>query len=278
MSNLYEAVLAHAMKPAEENEDDYRVNGILYCGKCKTAKEMAIQGFPNPSETRVVRILCKCEEARLDAEAQEQKKHERALRIDETMQALERIGAIDAPKNTFGESDCVNVKNEQTMRKYAERFEVAFKENIGMLLSGKKGSGKTFYAQCIANELMDRGYMVMYTSMRLLADVPKDEKAFVMNCVKKCDLLILDDLCAERDTEYMAEKTFEVINARYEAKKPMIITTNIGLEDMGAEEDLKYSRIFQRVLEMCKPIVIVGSGRRMAASAEKAAAWKRLME
>lgn len=278
MSNIYEALLAPAMGPAEENEGDYRVDGILYCGKCNTPKEMLIPGFPNPNVSNMVRRVCKCQEARLEAEAKEQKKHERAIKIQETISALDRIGAIEHPTATFGSSDCANVDNEQTMRKYAERFDGLLKENIGMLLSGKNGSGKTFYAQCIANELMERGYMVMYTSIRALADAPKDENSFVMDCVRKCDLLVIDDLYAERDTKYMAQKTFEVINARYEAKRPMIITTNIGIEDMATEQDQRYSRAFQRILQVCKPIVIAGGERRMAVSAEKAAAWKKLME
>lgn len=278
MSSIFEAVLALAMHPAEENEGDYRVDGILYCGKCKTPKEMRIPGFFNPSETRLVTKVCKCKEAELEAEARERKRQERLIRINETMNALSQLGAIEDPTATFDNSDGANASNEKTMRKYAERFEEALKENVGMLLSGKKGSGKTFYAQCIANELMSRGYMVMYTSIRALADSPKDEKNFVLDCVKKCDLLILDDFGAERGTDYMVQETYKVINARYEAKRPMIITTNIGLDDMGAETDQRYSRIFQRILEMCKPIVITGGGRRMAISAEKAAAWKRLME
>ena len=93
MSSIFEAVLAPAMRPAEENEGDYRVDGILYCGKCKTPKEMRIPGFFNPSETKLVTKVCKCKEAELEAEARERKRQERLIRINETMNALDQLGA-----------------------------------------------------------------------------------------------------------------------------------------------------------------------------------------
>ena len=273
--SIFEKVLEPAMIPAEEEVGDYRVGGILHCGKCHTPKEMMIKIL---GADRKVRITCQCQSEALDAEMARKKRDERRVRAEETMGVLETMGVVMVPFATFACSDSSNLKFENIMRKYADRFDLAVEGNVGLMLCGKPGCGKTFFAQCIANELINRGLMVMYSSIQKLADAPKDEKAFVTRCIASSDLLILDDFGSERDTEYMGERTLDIINTRYEAKKPLVITTNMNPNAMATETDVRYARSYQRILEMCKPIVISGGERRSTKAAEKAATWKRMME
>ena len=275
--SIFAKALESAMIPAEEEKGDYRVNGVLHCGKCNTPKEMLLPEVLGLGR-RMVRISCDCEVKRLEAKDAEQKRNDRRARAEETMLALERIGATTVPSATFACSDCSSAKSEQIMRKYADRFDIAMESNIGLMLCGKPGCGKTFYAQCIANELINKGLMVMYSSIRKLVDSPSDEKSFIARCITACDLLVLDDFGSERDTEYMGERTFEIINSRYEAKKPLVITTNLNPNAMATETDMRYARAYQRILEMCKPVVITGVERRSNKAAAKAASWKKIME
>ena len=278
--SIFAEVLNNAAHPAEEVKGDYRKDGLLYCGKCKTPKEMKLPNIfgIEGSEPKIVAIPCACKEAELDAEIAERKKHERMTKIEETLNVLESIGAVNRPGATFDRCDHASEKSERTMRKYADKFDIALEKNVGMLLCGKPGCGKTFFAECIANKLLEDGRMVMYTSIRKIADAPKDEREFVMRYVKTSDLLVLDDLGAERNTEYMNEKTYEVINARYEAKKPMIITTNLSPNEMASESDLHYYRAYNRVLEICKPILITGPERRMMIASKKMSDWDLMMK
>ncbi len=75
-------------------------------------------------------------------------------------------------------------------------------------------------------------------------------------------LLILDDFGAERNTEYALEQLFNVIDARYQARKPLILTSNLSLADLKNPADEAHKRIFDRVLEMCSPVNFGIAGRR----------------
>ena len=64
-------------------------------------------------------------------------------------------------------------------------------------------------------------------------------------------LLILDDFGMERGTEYGLEQVFNVIDSRYRSGKPLIVTTNLTLDDLHNPEDTAHSRIYDRLLSMC---------------------------
>ena len=64
-------------------------------------------------------------------------------------------------------------------------------------------------------------------------------------------LLVIDDLGVERNTEYAMEQMFTVIDSRYRSKKPLIVTTNLKLEEIKNPPDLAHARIYDRILERC---------------------------
>ena len=75
-------------------------------------------------------------------------------------------------------------------------------------------------------------------------------------------LLIIDDLGAERSTEFAQEQVFNIIDARYRSGKPMIITTNLTAEEIKNPQEVGYARIYDRILERCFPIAVMGESRR----------------
>lgn len=283
--DLMSSILNGAIKAASENEslgkadEDYYEDGLLYCGKCHTPKQMKSPFVFGNADRPPIPIPCKCAEAKLDAEIEANKRQQKRLRNEEWMSDLEEIGVTYTPYATFDKSDERDSKTEFVARTFAEHFGQTQEDKNGLILLGDVGRGKTFYAECIANELTKNGYMVMYTSIRKIADMPRDEKAFVMKSVENCDLLILDDFGAERDTEYMAEQTYEIINTRYRSeKKIMVITTNLSLDEMTNEKDRTYRRIFDRVLEMCRRVDVDGPARREELAKEKASKWTNLLK
>lgn len=276
IGNIFESILP--FKRAERKPGDYEQDGILYCGVCRAPKEMIIHfDEEKKDEGRIVPVCCQCAEAAQDKEEERQRALRKRIAADEALQTLAEIEAVAFPASTFAGSVGADPKTERTMRRYAERFDEIAKQNIGLMLCGEPGCGKTFFAQAIANALIERGLLVMFTSIRQLAGVKKDDAAYVRRCIKSCDLLVLDDLGAERETSYMAEQAYEIVNIRYEAKRPLLVTTNLTPKLMAQETDLNYSRTFQRVLEMCKPILITGNNRRPGLAAQKFAAWATLM-
>lgn len=141
-----------------------------------------------------------------------------------------------------------------------------YKSNIGLLLFGDVGTGKSFFAGCIANALLDQDVPVLMTNFptilnRLTGMFSEDRSEFIAS-FDEYDLLIIDDLGVERSTEYAMEQMFFVIDSRYRSRRPMIITTNLKLSELKNPPDLAHARIYDRILERCAPILFDGKNFR----------------
>ena len=75
-------------------------------------------------------------------------------------------------------------------------------------------------------------------------------------------LLIIDDFGMERGTEYALEQIYNIVDSRYRAGLPVIYTTNLTLEELKNPADMRYARIYDRVLEKCFPVEFRGVSRR----------------
>lgn len=160
--------------------------------------------------------------------------------------------------------------------KYAENFLIK-DTSLGMALFGQPGNGKTFATACIGNYLMDAGKTVLALSvssyLTKLKEFNKGEENLILKYVSECDLLIIDDLGSEflkKDESWTLEKIFMLIDTRYRANKPLIISTNLGInEDPKKCELTKFytcngkPRISDRIKEMCYPMLISGNSRRV---------------
>ena len=89
--------------------------------------------------------------------------------------------------------------------------------------------------------------------------------------------LILDDFGMERGTEYGLEQVFNVIDSRYRSGKPLIVTTNLTLDDLRNPEDTAHSRIYDRLLSMCVPVRFTGDNFRQEAAQRKMESMKKLI-
>ncbi|WP_330587376.1 ATP-binding protein [Acutalibacter sp. 1XD8-36] len=160
---------------------------------------------------------------------------------------------------------------------YADNWKQAYQDNTGLLLFGDVGTGKSFFAGCIANALLDRDIPVLMTNfpsiLNRLTGMFSEDRADFIASLGMYDLLIIDDLGVERNTEYAMEQMFHVIDCRYRSRKPMIITTNLKLEEIKNPPDLAHARIYDRILERCAPILFDGKNfREENAETTKAAA------
>ena len=89
-------------------------------------------------------------------------------------------------------------------------------------------------------------------------------------------LLIIDDLGIERGTEYALEQVYNVIDTRYKSGKPLVITTNLTLDELKSPADIPHKRIYDRVLGMCVPVMFNGTNFRKEEAAAKMEAAKKL--
>lgn len=137
---------------------------------------------------------------------------------------------------------------------------------------GSKGTGKTMLSCVITNEIARRGKVVLFSSVPdLMADIrasfKSDNTDEVINSVKNAPILVLDDLGAERATEWVGEQIFAIINARYADKKKTIITSNFAPDELAAHfaDKTQGERIVSRIYGMCARVQIKGKDWRMSA-------------
>ena len=278
MKNEIEAMITDITATTAEAEDYTGEDGLLYCGKCHKPKEGY---FPKETAAWLGRdrhpAECDCQKAqRLEREAAEQQRKHR-----DKVEELKRLGFTDPAMRewTFAND---NGRNPQmkTARFYVEHWEDMKAGNIGYLLWGSVGTGKSYLAGCIANALMEQEVPVCMTNFALiLGDLAASFEGRNEYISRLCSypLLILDDFGMERGTEYGLEQVYSVIDSRYRSGKPLIATTNLTLEELQHPEDTAHARIYDRLLEMCSPLCFTGENLRKAAAQGKMEQLKRLL-
>lgn len=267
----------------EQNEGDYiGKDGLLYCGVCRTKKQTRLPAsdFTGGREI-IVPCICKCK-------VEENKRKEEEEKMRQEMQRLERLKAsslMDAKLKTARldgyQVDGDNQKIYNLAGNYVKRFDEMYEKRQGLLFWGTVGTGKSYTAACIANELLNQMIPVVMTSfVKILQNIQgnPDEEERIMAGLNVAKLLIIDDLGAERSTDYALEKVYNIIDNRYLSGKPLILTTNMTLKDMQESEDIRYRRIYDRIFEMCFPVRFAGRSWREKAASKRFDAMKNLME
>lgn len=151
----------------------------------------------------------------------------------------------------------------------------------GLFITGPKGTGKTHLAAAIANELMQQGTAVIcMTMIDLLERIKRTyeqnrqyggeiSEGNVLDTYKKVPLLIIDDMGKEPATEWAVSKIYAIINGRYEAYMPTIITTNYSdaelvrrLTPKDSGDPTTADATIDRLREMCAGVVTTGDSWR----------------
>lgn len=246
-----------------------------YCGKEYIKNSADLSYMPEFMQEKLKYIpACNCLEKLHEQEMEAlRKKQDEESRMNRVKKFMD-ISVVDAKffKSTFENAD-MSSKHMRTAERYAKSF-LTKNQNVGMLLYGGVGTGKTYATACIANYLREHGKSVFVMNLglyfnKLKIEWEKEEKAVLEN-VKKCDLLIIDDFGAEmtsntENVTWRDEKIFNLIDTAYRSEKPLIISTNLRYhEDLSKCEIEKNlgSRIRDRVVDMCYPIAVIGKSRR----------------
>lgn len=255
--NIFEESIEEISKAVPKAEKTYMgEDGFLHCSVCHRAVQTEVEAL---GRKKIVACICDCEVKRREAFKERERKEEcerkRRVCFAETNMA----------SWTFENDDRRNAKISDAMIRYAQQFAEFKKQGQGLLLYGPVGTGKSYYAACIANRLIDEGRDVLMTNFARLTNQIQatfEDKQEIIDSLNKYALLIIDDLGIERRTEYMAEQIFNIIDARYRSGLPMIITTNLGMDELSKQQELAQTRIYDRILERCFPIQIKGESRR----------------
>lgn len=215
---------------------------------------------------------CNCLELKKEKEFEKLEKQYEAERRKNRVNRYKSISIID---DKFYSSRFENADEDNIiifLKKYADKFLTSDKVPAGLYLYGNVGTGKTYGVSCLANKLMEKGKTVLIMNLGLYlvkiksefkVGVSGDIESEILNFIKECDLLIIDDLGVEKNSEFVLEKVFNLIDTRYRTNKPMIITSNLSLDDMGEGPNKKFDmRIKDRILGSTFQFYCAGSSKR----------------
>lgn len=250
-----------------------------YCGKPYKLNNLAFLKALSPEIQEKLKYIPDCDclekEKQFTLEKLERERQQGCLKGK--MRAYRDISIIDKKfiNSTFTNADMTSNAME-VAKQYAEKFIQEGTAPVGLLFHGNVGTGKTFASACISNALTDANKTVMVLSIGLYINKLQREWAEaennVLEHVKGCDLLVIDDLGVEKVTEFVKDKVFMLIDTRYRTGKPVIVTTNLelkndGLTEKQIQEGLSIesrfgSRISDRLAEMCQVCAVTGKSWR----------------
>lgn len=259
--SIFHAVFADMERKAKEIEpkdDDYIKDGVLYCGICNEPR----QEWKHLSMGDIlVKRSCECERTKARAEREAEEKRLRENHIYE----LRSKAFADKSMQywSFDTDDRANPKLSEVAHRYVDKF--TSMNGKGLLLYGGVGTGKTYMTACIANALIDKEISCYVTSFARIVNTVSglyEGKQEYIDGLNRFKLLVIDDLASERDTEYMGEIVQNVIDTRYSARLPLIVTTNLTGDGLKYPSDIRRQRIYSRLFDMCIPFEVKGKDRR----------------
>ena len=163
------------------------------------------------------------------------------------------------------------------VREYCDEIDDNLANGRGLWFWGDAGTGKTTLAMLVSKTALEAGHSVaIYSLPKLLArirrsyDAEYGEQSYseLFERLASVDLLHIDDLGAEKQTEWVLEQLYALVNERYEAQRSPVVTTNLPEDELEKQIGV---RVVSRLVEICgNPRPLFGPDRRVQVSADTA--------
>lgn len=276
MDNPLDIIASRAFAARDKETETMGADGFLHCTICGGKRQTS------PYPGRTVFCFCPCQSERRDKLEQERKRRE-------AMDRAERFCALGVSLNeirgyTFSKDTRMSAELKDSLWTFIEDFQELHTEGRGLLLAGNVGTGKTFAAGCVLNELNLRGFMCCMTQPAHLVDQysaylndPQKQESF-LHTLCNYDLIVLDDFGSERQTEFVRERMTAIIDELYRNRVSLIVTTNYTVKQLSQENDLGKQRMFNRLLECCTPVDVSGVSLRIEKGRDNYRDFQRRIE
>lgn len=223
-----------------------------HCGDLVPPMEVEVLG-----RTRWVQPVCKCE---ADIRKEEIVKYQNVQREREVRELFSISDLGERFQSSTFDNFTMRTGAEKALKiaqHYSENFDDFGYESI--LLWGVPGNGKSHLAAAVHNQLREKGKVVVFISMPDLLKKIKatfgqgktESEEQILKALKICDLLIIDDIGAEKTSEWVEEIIFLIIDNRYRRKKPIMATSNLEPKELSGKIG---NRAYDRMLEISQPI------------------------
>lgn len=253
---------------------------LLKCDKCNSYINKKIVLF---GRERIVPVICECKKAQLEQQRIKEENEEKRNRLKRLLYNSLMKGEVLEKTFERWDFDKGSQKMYNIAFKYTENFKIAKENNLGLLIYGDVGNGKSHMSFCIANKLLSLGNPVIATSMDGLLNRIKQSfnkwgsegETEIVNSLVNADLLVLDDLGTENKSEWSVSKVYNIIDARYRSNLPIIITTNLTITEL---ENTYGKRTIDRINEMCTFYKNDGPSVRKEIGKSKNELWKEILK
>lgn len=181
--------------------------------------------------------------------------------------------SLDRPPLTEMARDMATRGAVSEARAFVEELDERLAEGRGLWLFGDTGTGKTTLAMLVSKAALEAGHSVaIYSLPKLLARIRRtyesepggDSYLSFFERLTSVDLLHIDDLGAEKRSDWVLEQLYALVNERYEAQRSVMLTTNLSHEDL--EEQIG-ARTVSRLAQMCDEVPLFGDDRRYGKAA-----------
>lgn len=194
----------------------------------------------------------------IESQKQEQAKYSEEIRLSGIDERTKRSGIperfLDRTLENYVAKTQGQIAAHEFATKYATGFDGIKKTGRGAIFCGMPGTGKTHLAIAIGKYVIERGchvgFITVQRMMRKLKDCMRkdaeESESEVMRILEDFDLLILDEVGVQFGSEYEKNSMFDILNARYEKRKPTILISNLSPSEVKA---FIGDRVFDRMRE-----------------------------
>ena len=245
------------------------------CGRLVKPHQIVLFG-----QVRWIRAVCECvfeRKAQKEARRKEAARQERIERLFSLADLGPRFSEcrFETWEERKGSERCYELALE-----YAKNFDEHMRRGDGLLLMGEPGNGKSHLAAAIVNYLVLRGKTCVFRSVPALLkrlqetyrEGSRATESEALTVLQEADLLVLDDLGAEKVTEWAESTLYYIVDERYRWRRPLVLTTNC---DMEALEERIGTRTIDRLLEMCVLVQNSAASYRRELASKRRTTWGR---